>query len=55
VPDHTEPVISQRVHDLDLVAGERPHAVRRMIRRARRLATIPEASKIGDDHGETLG
>jgi hypothetical protein len=55
MPGHAELVIAQQAHHLDLVAGERPHAVRHMIRRARGLTAIPEASKVGDDHGEVLG
>jgi hypothetical protein len=53
--DHGELVVSQGVHDLDLLAGDGAHAVRRMIRRARRCAAIAEAPKVGGDHGELLG
>jgi hypothetical protein len=55
VADHAEPLVSQHAHDLDLVAGELAHAVRRVVRRARWRAAVAEAAEVGGDHGEALG
>jgi hypothetical protein len=55
VSDHAEPVVPQGPHDLDLVVGDLAHAVRRVIRRARGLAAVAEAAKVGGDQREVPG
>jgi hypothetical protein len=55
VADDGEPVEPQRPHHLDLVAGDRAHAVGRMVERARRGAAVAEAPQVGGDHGEPGG
>src|SRR5262249_24282344 len=52
---HGEFAIAERVHDLDLVAGELAHAVGRMIGGAGRRAAVAEAAQVGGDHGEPFG
>jgi hypothetical protein len=54
VADDGELVVPQRVHDLDLVTSDLPHAERRMIRRGRGLAAVAEAAQVGGDDREPL-
>jgi hypothetical protein len=52
--DDGEPVVPKRAHDFDLVACNLAHAVRRVIRRARRRAAASKATEVGCDHGKSF-
>jgi hypothetical protein len=55
VSGHAEPHVAQRFHDVNLVSGDCPHAVGRVVWRTRRRAAVAESSKIGHDDRESLG
>jgi hypothetical protein len=46
--------VAERVHDLNLVASDRAHAVRRMIASRRRAPAVAVPAKVGGDDGEPL-
>jgi hypothetical protein len=52
--DYGEPVVPERAHHFDLVACNLAHAVRRVIRCARRRAAASKAAEVGCDHGKAF-
>jgi hypothetical protein len=54
VTDHPEPIEPERRHRRDLVAGQRAHAVGRVVGCAGRLAARAVAAQVGGDDREPL-